>query len=540
MGISNQMVKTWKAQGTLAEELNKRLEGFATAGEEAAQTMDGLTSNLQEALDVFSTQATAGAFDALKDEFKRLLPQLFDFKSAGLQSQFRALAGLADEVLTRLVRAGGVIAQDIISGLRLAARFVEQNRGLIDSILNTAGLIFRQVRAIVGVFGSLATDTGVWRGALEGVQGALILISAILDPILQKLREAAPLLRLAALAATVAATSHPALAGLTVPGAPRQDIPTGFASVRLNPDGSLKGQPGINGLPTPPGGGKGGGGGGRKSKVPELRRELGRATIDAELAEVQARFALISQDIAASVSAIQDGLDDALLSIAEAYRLEAALADKALRAEQDRIDAEVTAAKQRRDLAVAGLDSDLTPAERRLAIAAEDKKLLAETTRLEGERKRLIEETADKQQALVRDQAQAQKQLADSLRDVETQLDSMSRSASVRADAAVREIEARFEESRRQLVANFGEASEQVKALDRLINQLSQRATFQELTRNVEAKFAELRDLEELLSNGVESGQIRAKDATRRRLELEREYKRTLLDEIEGLAEIAR
>lgn len=540
LGISNKMVASWKAQGTLAEELNKRLAGFAIAGEEAAQTMDGLTSNLQEALDVFSTQATAGAFDALKEEFKRLLPQLFDFKSAGLQAQFKSLASLADDVLTRLVRVAGAIAQDIVGALRRAAGFVEQNRALIDDVLNLTGLIFRQLWQILGVFRNLATDTGVWRGALEGVRGILVVISAILDPILQKLREAEPLLRLAAFAATVLITSHPAMAGLGGVGGQRQEGPTGFSSVRLNPDGSLKSKVDLS-VPRSPGGGGGKGGGSAcKSKVPELQRGLDRATIDAELAEVQARFALIRQDIAASISAIQDGLDDAILSISDAYRLEAALADKALRAEQDRIDAEVTAAKKRRDLAVKDLDPDLKPAEKRLAIAAEDKKLAAEITRLEGERKRLIEETADKQQALVRDEGLAQKQLSDSLREVEMQLDSMSRSASVRADAAAQEIEARFEETRRQLVTNFGEASEQVKALDKLISNLGQRATFQELAGNVEAKFAELRDLEELLSVGVESGQIKARDATRRRLELEREYKRVLLDEISGLAEIAR
>jgi hypothetical protein len=46
LGISNKMVATWKSQGKLAEELNKRLAGFAVAGEEAANTLDGLTSNL--------------------------------------------------------------------------------------------------------------------------------------------------------------------------------------------------------------------------------------------------------------------------------------------------------------------------------------------------------------------------------------------------------------------------------------------------------------------------------------------------------------
>jgi hypothetical protein len=84
LGITNEMVKSWKQQGTLAEELNKRLEGFRTAGVLAAQTLSGLTSNLQEALNVFQGASAQHAFDALKKGLNDVLNQVFDFKSGGL------------------------------------------------------------------------------------------------------------------------------------------------------------------------------------------------------------------------------------------------------------------------------------------------------------------------------------------------------------------------------------------------------------------------------------------------------------------------
>lgn len=551
LGISNEMVKSWKAQGKLAEELNKRLEGFAVAGEEAAQTLDGLTSNLQEALNVFSAEATTRAFAALKDEFARLLPQLFDFKNAGIAAQFKALAQLADDVLVRVIRIGGSIAQSIVSGLKKASDFVEQNKETIDDILNLVVLIVRQILQGAGVLARVATDTGTWRGLLDGVRGVLVLINVALGVMVGLLRDAEPLLRLAALAGAAVIAANPALGALasTPPGGRQpteieraigalESEKAKLSNEELRRRGFGAGVD-VSVSPTAPGGKKGGGGG-RQSKVRELTQALGEAEIDATLAAAQARFEAIKQDVAASVDAIRSGLDDAITSISEAYRLEAALADKALAAEKERIKAELDAAQARRDLAVKNLDKDLTPEERRLAIAAEDKKLLTETTRLEAERGRLVNETADRKAALVRGEAEANRQLQLSLTDVENQLDSMSRSAAVRSEAAAREIEARFEETRRQLVANFGEASEQVRALDNLVKQLTERAKFQELTGNVETKFGELRDLVELLSIGVESGQIKARDATKRRVELEREYKRVLLDEINGLAEIAR
>lgn len=542
LGISNEMVKSWKAQGTLAEELNKRLAGFATAGEEAAQTLDGLTSNLQEALNVFSAEATSRAFDALKAEISKLLPQLFDFKQAGIQEQFKSLARLADDVLVRVIRIGGRIAQDIVSGVRRVAEFVQKNRNLIDEVLNIAGLIAGQVWQIIGVVARLATDTDVWRGALEAVRGVLVLISVILDPILQKLREAAPLLRLAAIAGAALLNAHPALAGLGVPS--QQGGALGVGTVRLNPDGSLASQTTTAGRAGAPSGGKGGGGGGRQSRVKDLTRALEEAQVETALARLQAQSDLIKQDIEASVQAVRDGLEDATLSIAEAFRLEAALADKFLATERERIAEELEAAKTRRGLAVKNLDPDLTAAERRLAIAAEDEKLAATTVRLEGERQRLVEETADKKAALVREEARANDEFARALADIENQLDGLSPNTALRVDAAAREIEERFRETRAKLEAEVrtgsATAEDALKRLDKLIGGLGDRAKFDVLAGGVDSKLAELRDLEELLSIGVEQGQIKATDAAKRRLELEREYKRALLDTINGLAEIAR
>jgi hypothetical protein len=140
----------------------------------------------------------------------------------------------------------------------------------------------------------------------------------------------------------------------------------------------------------------------------------------------------------------------------------------------------------------------------------------------------------------VRAEARDQQALEDTVAGIENELDAMSRFGAVRAEAAAREIETRFRETRRQMVANFGEASEQVKKLDALIRGLSQRAKFGELSDDVSRQLGELHDLEELLAIGVEQGSIKAQDATKRRLELERELKRSLIDQIQGLAEIAR
>ena len=51
LGITGEMVRNWQQQGTLVEELTKRLSIFAEAGEATAQTWSGLKSNMKDALD---------------------------------------------------------------------------------------------------------------------------------------------------------------------------------------------------------------------------------------------------------------------------------------------------------------------------------------------------------------------------------------------------------------------------------------------------------------------------------------------------------
>jgi hypothetical protein len=315
--------------------------------------------------------------------------------------------------------------------------------------------------------------------------------------------------------------------------------------VRLNPDGSLKGGISVAGGARAGGGGGGkGGGGGRHSQVRELTKALEEAKIDVALARFQSKAEAIRDEIEASVQAVRDGLEDSILSIGEAFRLEAALADKYLKSELDRIGAERRAARERHDLAVKNLDPKLTAEERRLAIAAEDKKFAKEIVELDRERDKLTQETVDKKSALVRAEAQAREELARSIADIEGQLGDLTTSPQERIDALAAGIEDRFKDVREKLEAEVRAGSktaeEALEKLKKLIGGLSDRAKFDVLAGGASDKLDELRDLEELLSIGVSQGTIKSRDAAKRRLELEREYKRALLDTISGLAEIAR
>lgn len=83
LAITGAMVRDWQKQGTLVEELTKRLQSFKQAGEDVAHTVAGLKANFSEYLDVISGQATEGLSHSIKNLYNDLLDFLNQARGSG-------------------------------------------------------------------------------------------------------------------------------------------------------------------------------------------------------------------------------------------------------------------------------------------------------------------------------------------------------------------------------------------------------------------------------------------------------------------------
>ena len=72
LNISKELVKEWKAQGILVEEINKRLESFKYSGDAIANTWEGLVSNTKEYVEFISRGSTDGLFNSMKQSAREL------------------------------------------------------------------------------------------------------------------------------------------------------------------------------------------------------------------------------------------------------------------------------------------------------------------------------------------------------------------------------------------------------------------------------------------------------------------------------------
>lgn len=148
LGITSEMVARWKEQGTLAQELEKRLHGFVLAGDATAKSWAGVTSNMQEAYETLAGLATAGFYDAIKEKLNDALSGVFALNTGELEESLQGVSGLLTEILTDLGEVIGDAIVGMVDGIKQFSAYIQDNQGEIKDMEANFGLVFDQVKAI--------------------------------------------------------------------------------------------------------------------------------------------------------------------------------------------------------------------------------------------------------------------------------------------------------------------------------------------------------------------------------------------------------
>lgn len=164
LGLTNEMIGRWKSQGTLVEQLNKRLEAFRAGNALAAQTLGGITSNIQELFDEIGRLAGEQLLDPI-------LKQLQSFYSY-LNENKDALAQGIGDLVGQLLKAGEAAVEAFKSAFGALQGFASQIpdylvSSLANAIKETAGAIQTTVeilRPALDIFAELAKNAAALGG----------------------------------------------------------------------------------------------------------------------------------------------------------------------------------------------------------------------------------------------------------------------------------------------------------------------------------------------------------------------------------------
>ncbi len=185
LNLTNQEVALAKQQNRLAELLTQKFQAFNVAGAESVKNFGALRSNIADAFSLFAGLATEPLFNQLRDAGLKALAEVFDFKSAQIQSSFRGLVE-GSQVVFREV--GLALAEAInlgVEGARRLSEFFQENR---KEVKETAAAIGTMVREFGSLIGSLGTVIGLV-SRLGGETNTVIGIARLLSDLFVNIRE---------------------------------------------------------------------------------------------------------------------------------------------------------------------------------------------------------------------------------------------------------------------------------------------------------------------------------------------------------------
>ena len=486
LGISNEMVKKWKEQGTLAEELNKRLAAFSSAGILAAQTLDGLTSNLQEAVNVFAGQATERAFEKLKERIGAILNQIFDFKKAGLNDSFAALSSLIDDIFVRAIDIAGDFIEEVIAGMKSIGEWLQNNRESVTEILSRVGRIVSVIAGIVlelaKVAGRLLTNQGIVLLINRSLSFTEALITGIGFVVLGLAKA------FAIVAAYVSDTLNPILTitmgialaiGRALGFIKLRDIATGGVGSNVAGAGATTSLPSFTVPKTAGAGGKKGGGGAHKpADVSDSEFALRRTRAEQEFN--------LEKDLLDRLEKLnEDAFQKRKISIDAFYNHQAELRNEQILAETRHIKALVLIQRDqaRAELRKIAGDKDQTPQQKQAAQQTVLNKYLADAAEIEEKIAILKRDQADIAGDIT---AHAKTDTAELLKQFDGIVDEIDALNGHTAKLEISQILERLNPILEDLKRNFGEASLEARILQEYIDALVNQAQLRELDQRLQ------------------------------------------------------
>ena len=175
LGISGEMVKNWKAQGTLVQELEKRLMAFALAGERVVNSWSGLKSNMSDALDYLGKVTGEGIFENIKQSYRELLQLILDTGSGkpGISAEFENVAGLIRDIQDAIGEGILDLTRDLIDELKELNKpenIADVKRAFAE-FKDVTGELFKSISEVAGAVTSfIATSMRGWSSLPDIVQ----------------------------------------------------------------------------------------------------------------------------------------------------------------------------------------------------------------------------------------------------------------------------------------------------------------------------------------------------------------------------------
>jgi hypothetical protein len=156
LNISNEQVNKWKSQGILVDELNKRLNVFVAGNAIASRSIEGISSNIQDIVEILGREVGAPFLEPIVD----ILDQLYQALNANREGILEFAKSISAQVLVIFNQIKAAI-EPLIPGLLLLGQgFASLAQAGIEAFISTVQTLLSVLGAATQIFGPVVTLIG--------------------------------------------------------------------------------------------------------------------------------------------------------------------------------------------------------------------------------------------------------------------------------------------------------------------------------------------------------------------------------------------
>lgn len=183
----NDQLKKWRAQGTLIEEVNKKLLIYKLSADTVSQSFEAVASNAADAFKVFAADSTITIFNKIKEILAFIIGQIVDLKgeTVKLTPTFEKIAEMCNDIL-------GFIGDKILAAVKAVfewitswADYLYENKESLYEILKSVYSIAETLALMVGDTATIVSDTAQastnTSGWVNVLHGAALVVGFIRD-----------------------------------------------------------------------------------------------------------------------------------------------------------------------------------------------------------------------------------------------------------------------------------------------------------------------------------------------------------------------
>jgi hypothetical protein len=195
LGITREMIENWKSQGVLVQKLTEKFDPFIKANAEAAKSVKGISSNIQDMFEITTREAGkpiaslfVNALSGVEQFLKKIIPEVQKVMTSVIERQVTTISVIGESlkpVIGGIMSAIGSIAPSIGPAIIMSLVLIENLFKSLTPLFSFVGSLIASIGTAVGSLIPVFLRFNESFGFIRVLTIFINVVSTVLGPVLQ-------------------------------------------------------------------------------------------------------------------------------------------------------------------------------------------------------------------------------------------------------------------------------------------------------------------------------------------------------------------